>query len=69
MVDLDDPDVRRMLTEMVTFEIDQAAEFRKQGQTIDAVLQLTEAEKVSRALGMNESAQRIRAMMNEIRGE
>ena len=69
MVDLDDPDVRRMLTELVTFEIDQAAEFRKQGQTIDAVLQLTEAEKVSRALGLNESAQRIRAMMNEIRGE
>ena len=56
MVDLDDPEVRRMLTELVTFEIDQAADFRKQGQTIDAVLQLTEAEKVSRALGMNESA-------------
>jgi hypothetical protein len=68
-VDLDDPEVRRMLTELVTFEIDQAAEFRKQGQTIDAVLQLTEAEKVSKALGMHESAQRIRAMMDEIRGE
>ena len=68
-VDLDDPEVRRMLTELVTFEIDQAAEFRRQGQTIDAVLQLTEAEKVSRALGMTESAQRIRAMMQEIRGE
>ena len=67
MVDLDDPEVRRMLTELVTFEIDQAADFRKKGQDIDAVLQLTEAEKVSRALGMNESAQRIRAMMNEIR--
>jgi hypothetical protein len=69
MVDLDDPEVRRMLTELVTFEIDQAAEFRKQGQTIDAVLQLTEAEKVSRALGMSESAQRIRAMMDQVRGE
>ncbi len=55
-----------MLTELVTFEIDQAAEFRRAGQTIDAVLQLTEAEKVSRALGMTESAQRIRAMMAEI---
>ena len=30
------------------------------------MLQLTEAEKVSRALGMNESAQRIRAMMQEL---
>jgi hypothetical protein len=68
-VDLDDPDVRRMLTELVTFEIDQAAEFRRQGQTIDAVLQLTEAEKVSRALGMRESAERIRAMMDEIRND
>jgi hypothetical protein len=69
MVDLQDPDVRRMLTELVTFEIDQAADFRRRGQTIDAVLQLTEAEKVSRALGMTESAQRIRAMMEEIRQE
>lgn len=69
MVDLQDPEVRRMLTELVTFEIDQAAEFRRQGQSIDAVLQLTEAEKVSRALGMKESAQRIREMMEEIRGE
>ncbi|HTX70199.1 MAG TPA: hypothetical protein VMH50_13790 [Thermoleophilia bacterium] len=69
-VDLADPDVRRMLTELVTFEIDQAADFRRRGQTIDAVLQLTEAEKVSRALGMTESAKRIRAMMEEIhRGE
>jgi len=69
MVDLQDPEVRRMLTELVNFEIDQAAEFRRQGQTIDAVLQLTEAEKVSTALGMSESAQRIREMVEEIRGE
>jgi hypothetical protein len=69
MVDLQDPEVRRMLTELVTFEIDQAAEFRRQGQTIDAVLQLTEAEKVSTALGMSESARRIREMVEEIRGE
>ena len=69
-VDLADPDVRRMLTELVTFEIDQAADFRRRGQDIDAVLQLTEAEKVSRALGMTESAKRIRAMIEEIhRGE
>jgi hypothetical protein len=66
MVDLQDPEVRRMLTELVTFEIDQAADFRRRGQTIDAVLQLTEAEKVSRALGMTDAAQRIRAMVREI---
>ncbi len=68
-VDLQDPEVRRMLTELVTFEIDQASEFRRQGQTIDAVLQLTEAEKVSRALGLTESARRIRTMVEEIRRE
>ena len=66
LVDLQDPEVRRMLTELVTFEIDQAAEFRRRGQTIDAVLQLTEAEKISRALGMTEAARRIHAMMREI---
>lgn len=69
MVDLQDPEVRRMLTDLVTFEIDQATQFRQQGQIIDAVLQLTEAEKISRALGMHESAQHIHDMMHEMRGQ
>ncbi len=63
MVDLEDPEIRRMLTELVTFEIDQATQFRQQGQNIDAVLQLTEAEKICRALGKNETAHEIRQMM------
>jgi hypothetical protein len=67
MVDLEDAEVRRMLADLVTFEIDQASEFRRQGQTIDAILQLTEAEKVSRALGMRESADHIRGMMEKMR--
>jgi len=67
LVDLRDEEVRRMLTDLVAYEIDQATEFRRRGQTIDAVLQLTEAEKASRALGMIESAARIRQMMEEIR--
>jgi len=67
MVDLEDAEVRRMLADLVAYEIDQATEFRRRGQTIDAVLQLTEAEKVSRALGMRESAERIRQMMEEIK--
>jgi hypothetical protein len=66
MVNLDDPEVRRMLTELVTYEIEQAAQFRSRGQVIDALLQLTEAEKVSEALGMTESAARIQAMMSDI---
>ena len=54
MVDLQDPEVRRMLTDLVTFEIDQATQFREQGQTIDAVLQLTEAEKICRRSAMSD---------------
>ncbi len=67
MVDLADPEVRRMLTELVRYEIDQASEFSAAGQTVDAVLQLTEAEKVSRALGMDETAARIKTMMRDLR--
>jgi hypothetical protein len=66
MVDLDDPEVRHMLTDLVTFEIDQATQYRQQGQDIDAVLQLTEAEKISRALGLDETAERIREMMADL---
>lgn len=69
MVDLEDPEVRRMLADLVAFEIDQATEFRRRGQTIDAVLQLTEAEKVSRALGMLDSAERIRRMTEETQAQ
>ena len=66
VIDLDDPEVRRMLTDLVKFEIDQATRYREQGQHLDAVLQLTEAEKISRALGMTESAHAIHLMMQEL---
>jgi hypothetical protein len=69
MVDLRDPEVRRMLTDLVRDEIDQATHYRQQGQIIDAVLQLTEAEKISRALDMRESAAAIRAMMEDLQGQ
>jgi hypothetical protein len=69
MVDLNDPEVRRMLTDLVKDEIDQATHYRQQGQTIDAVLQLTEAEKISRALDMHESAAAIRTMMADLQGQ
>jgi hypothetical protein len=68
VIDLEDPEVRRMLTDLVKYEIDQATRYREQGQNIDAVLQLTEAEKVSRALGMKDSADAIRHMMDDLRG-
>jgi hypothetical protein len=69
IVDLQDPEVRRMLTDLVKYEIDQATHYREQGQTIDAVLQLTEAEKISRALEMKESAAAIRTMMEDLQGQ
>jgi hypothetical protein len=69
MVDLQDPEVRRMLTDLVKYELDQATQYRRQGQTIDAVLQLTEAEKISRALDMKGSAAAIRRMMDDLRGQ
>ncbi len=68
MVDLRDPEVRRMLTDLVKYEIDQATHYREQGQTIDAVLQLTEAEKISRALEMRESAAAIHEMLEDLQG-
>jgi preprotein translocase subunit SecG len=66
LVNLHDPDVRRMLTDLVKLEIDQAVEYRRQGQTVDAVMQLNEAEKISTALNLPEAAQRIRAMMDDL---
>lgn len=66
MVDLDDPEVRRMLTDLVAYEIDQATILQQQGQTVDALLQLTEAEKIATTLGMTESAARIREMMRDL---
>jgi len=66
VIDLDDPEIRRMLTDLVKFEIDQATRYREQGQTLDAVLQLTEAEKISRALGMTESAGAIHLMLGDL---
>ena len=63
MVDLEDPEVRRMLKDLASYEIDQAAHFRQLGQDLDAVLQLTEAEKICRALGMATYARQIHEMM------
>ncbi len=66
MIDLADPDVRRMLTDLVRDEIDQAVRLSGEGRVAEAVAQLAEAERISRALGMEESAQRIRTMLGEL---
>lgn len=67
MVDLNDPEIRHMLTDLVAFEMDQATQFRQQGQNIDAVLQLTEAEKICNALGKRDMAREIRDMMRGLK--
>jgi len=67
LVDLADAEVRHMLKELVGYEIDQAAQFKAMGQHVDAVLQLTEAEKICLALDMNQQARQIRTMMRDLR--
>ena len=65
-VDLADPEVRRMLKDLVQDEIDLAAQYRELGQNIDAVLQLTEAGRICDALGMTSHAKMIRQMVKEL---
>lgn len=65
-IDLTDPDVRAMLEELVGDEIALAEVYQQQGQTLDAILQLTEAEKACTALGDTERAEKIKAMMKEL---
>lgn len=68
MVDLEDPEVRRMLADLVDLEIEQAVELRREGLTVDAAMQLTEAEKIAEALRLEEPTRRIREMIAELRG-
>jgi hypothetical protein len=65
-VDLSDPEVRRMLKDLVQDEIDLASQYRQLGQNVDAVLQLTEAERICIALGMSSHAKMIRQMIKEL---
>ncbi len=65
-IDLSDPDVRALLEELADDEIRLAEDLRSQGSTLDAILQLTEAEKACQALGDEERADKVRAMMKEL---
>jgi hypothetical protein len=66
MVDLNDPDVRRMLKELAKSEIDLAQQYKSLGQNIDAVLQLTEAKKICESLDMASHARLIDQMIHEV---
>ena len=65
-VDLGDPDVRRLVKDLIEDEIELAQQYKEQGQILDAVLQLTEAEKACNALGLASKARLIRAMIKEL---
>jgi len=67
-VDLEDPEVRRLLKDLIEYEIQLAQQYKGQGQTLDAILQLTEAEKACNALGLTSKARLIRAMIKELNG-
>jgi hypothetical protein len=65
-IDLADPDVRDLLTQLVDDEIELAKACHAQGQTLDAILQLTEAEKASAALGLDDRLATVKALLAEL---
>jgi hypothetical protein len=65
-VDLADPDVRALLVSLVDDEIALAKAYRSQGQTLDAILQLTEAEKACTALGLDDTLADVKALLGEL---
>ena len=65
-VDLADPDVRALLVSLVGDEIALAKACRAQGQTLDAILQLTEAEKACTALGLDDTLAEVKALLAEL---
>jgi hypothetical protein len=56
-----------MLKELAKSEIDLAQQYKQLGQNIDAVLQLTEAQKICQALDMTSHAKLIEQMIQELR--
>ena len=66
-VDLADPAVRELLTQLVDDEIELAKVCHAQGETLDAILQLTEAEKASTVLGLDDRLASVKALLAELR--
>jgi hypothetical protein len=65
-VDLADPDVRALLVSLVDDELALAGAYRDQGQTLDAILQLNEAEKACEALGLNTKLAEVKALLAQL---
>ena len=65
-LDLADPDVRDLLVSLVDDEIALAKAYRGQGQTLDAILQLNEAEKACTALGLDDTLTEVKRLLGEL---
>jgi hypothetical protein len=65
-IDLGDPEVRAMLAELLEDEIALARVQRDAGETLDAILQLTEAERSATALAAEDKVADIRALLGEL---
>ncbi len=65
-VDLADPDVRALLVSLVDDEIRAGQGVPRPGQTLDAILQLTEAEKACTALGLDDTLAEVKALLAEL---
>ena len=55
-----------LLTSLVDDEVALAKAYRSQGQTLDAILQLTEAEKACTALGLDDTLGEVKALLGEL---
>ena len=65
-VDLSDPAVRDLLSQLVSDEIELAKACRDQEQTLDAILQLTEAEKICEALRLDDQLAEVRRLLADL---
>ena len=66
LVDLSDPEVRHMLTGFVSLKIERAMELRNSGQIAEALAKLAQAEKITRALGIEGATQHVHDMIAEL---
>ena len=67
-VDLADPAVHGLLVQLVDDEIELAKACRDQEQTLDAILQLTEAERVCEALSLDDQLAEVKTLLAELQG-
>ena len=65
-IDLSDPDVRAMLARLMRDEIELARIQQAEGQTLDAILELTEAERIAVSLGLEDCVAEVRGLLAEL---